>query len=217
MPERVGGSLRRTSTSFGSSERMPGAESWSWRPAIGWRMASRSSGPRGWPVHRCRRGGDLVLSLPRGRRPRPVSRLPARWKPRRGRRRGSPAPGTESGAQHVGSCCSALRIRGRSGGVGFEDGLGAHPTLVLVGLGFGRRERLMSQARVPGGVVRRRRDLAQLPDGARRAPTRLQRLGLEWLHRLLHEPRRLLRRYVVRGFPFSFMLFGCQAHSLWGN
>lgn len=36
----------------------------------------------------------------------------------------------------------------------------------------------------------------------RRAPELVQRLGLEWLHRLLSEPRRLLRRYVVGNLRF---------------
>ena len=40
-----------------------------------------------------------------------------------------------------------------------------------------------------------------------RAPVVLQRLGLEWLHRLCHEPRRLFRRYVVQDLPFSLRLF----------
>ena len=33
-----------------------------------------------------------------------------------------------------------------------------------------------------------------------RAPGWLQRLGLEWLHRLAQEPRRLFRRYVIEVF-----------------
>jgi exopolysaccharide biosynthesis WecB/TagA/CpsF family protein len=33
----------------------------------------------------------------------------------------------------------------------------------------------------------------------RRAPQWMQAAGLEWLHRLLHSPRRLARRYLVRG------------------
>jgi N-acetylglucosaminyldiphosphoundecaprenol N-acetyl-beta-D-mannosaminyltransferase len=36
-----------------------------------------------------------------------------------------------------------------------------------------------------------------------RAPAILQRAGLEWLHRLSVEPRRLFRRYVVIGLPFA--------------
>ena len=54
-------------------------------------------------------------------------------------------------------------------------------------------------------------DLAQFLQftaGARGcAPEALQRVGLEWLHRLCHEPRRLFRRYVMQGFPFSARLF----------
>jgi N-acetylglucosaminyldiphosphoundecaprenol N-acetyl-beta-D-mannosaminyltransferase len=41
----------------------------------------------------------------------------------------------------------------------------------------------------------------------RRAPRWLQKLGLEWLHRLCQEPRRLARRYLVDGLPFAVVLF----------
>lgn len=44
-----------------------------------------------------------------------------------------------------------------------------------------------------------------------RAPRALQRLGLEWLHRLATEPRRLFSRYVIVGLPFAARLF---AHAL---
>ena len=36
----------------------------------------------------------------------------------------------------------------------------------------------------------------------RRAPTWMQRTGLEWIHRLAQEPRRLARRYLLEGLPF---------------
>lgn len=36
---------------------------------------------------------------------------------------------------------------------------------------------------------------------AQRAPVQLQRLGLEWLHRLGSDPRRLARRYLIEGPP----------------
>jgi N-acetylglucosaminyldiphosphoundecaprenol N-acetyl-beta-D-mannosaminyltransferase len=39
-----------------------------------------------------------------------------------------------------------------------------------------------------------------------RAPKTLQRLGLEWLFRLAHEPRRLWRRYLVTNSQFVFLL-----------
>ena len=35
----------------------------------------------------------------------------------------------------------------------------------------------------------------------------MQRTGLEWVHRLLQEPNRLFRRYVLEGLPFSAELF----------
>ncbi len=46
----------------------------------------------------------------------------------------------------------------------------------------------------------------------------MQRLGLEWMHRLLHEPRRLFGRYVLQGLPFSLRLFGwALGHRLVGR
>ncbi|WP_157560683.1 WecB/TagA/CpsF family glycosyltransferase [Microbacterium gubbeenense] len=47
-----------------------------------------------------------------------------------------------------------------------------------------------------------------------RAPVFMQRLGLEWLFRLAHEPRRLAHRYLIRG-P-RFLLLACRSvgHSL---
>ena len=43
----------------------------------------------------------------------------------------------------------------------------------------------------------------------RQAPRLLQRLGLEWLYRLVHEPRRLWRRYLYRN-PRFVVLFTAQ-------
>ncbi len=40
-----------------------------------------------------------------------------------------------------------------------------------------------------------------------RAPRWMQKLGLEWAHRLLQEPRRLARRYLLEGGPFALRLF----------
>ncbi|MEO6435285.1 MAG: WecB/TagA/CpsF family glycosyltransferase [Tepidisphaeraceae bacterium] len=37
----------------------------------------------------------------------------------------------------------------------------------------------------------------------RRAPRWLQKIGLEWVHRLVQDPRRLFHRYVVVGIPFG--------------
>jgi N-acetylglucosaminyldiphosphoundecaprenol N-acetyl-beta-D-mannosaminyltransferase len=85
----------------------------------------------------------------------------------------------------------------------------ARPALVLIGLGFPKQERLIRLLRselpetwfVGVGI-----SLSFLAGEQPRAPAALQRLGLEWLHRLVHEPRRLFRRYVVHGLPFGLRL-----------
>jgi N-acetylglucosaminyldiphosphoundecaprenol N-acetyl-beta-D-mannosaminyltransferase len=45
-----------------------------------------------------------------------------------------------------------------------------------------------------------------------RAPIWMQRAGIEWLHRLSMEPRRLARRYLVEGLPFAARLFASVLH-----
>jgi N-acetylglucosaminyldiphosphoundecaprenol N-acetyl-beta-D-mannosaminyltransferase len=85
----------------------------------------------------------------------------------------------------------------------------AQPDLVLVGLGFPKQERVIRLLRpeLPGawlagvGI-----SLSFVAGDQPRAPIVVQRLGLEWLHRLVHEPRRLFKRYVVQGLPFSARL-----------
>ena len=82
---------------------------------------------------------------------------------------------------------------------------------MLVGLGFPKQERVIRRLRAElpetwfAGVGI---SLSFLAGDQPRAPLVLQRLGLEWLHRLCHEPRRLFRRYVVHGLPFCARLFG---------
>ncbi len=88
--------------------------------------------------------------------------------------------------------------------------LRAQPSLVLVGLGFPKQERVIRMLRpdLPAtwfagvGI-----SLSFLAGDQPRAPRVLQRLGLEWLHRLCHEPRRLARRYLLLGPPFAARLF----------
>ena len=40
----------------------------------------------------------------------------------------------------------------------------------------------------------------------RRAPVWMRRTGLEWIHRLLNEPRRLFRRYLIHDPPYAARL-----------
>ena len=87
----------------------------------------------------------------------------------------------------------------------------ARPDLVLVGLGSPKEMRVirllrreLPEAWFAGVGI----SLSFVAGDQPRAPVALQRLGLEWLHRLWHEPRRLFRRYVMQGLPFSARLFG---------
>jgi N-acetylglucosaminyldiphosphoundecaprenol N-acetyl-beta-D-mannosaminyltransferase len=85
----------------------------------------------------------------------------------------------------------------------------AQPDIVFVGLGFPKQEHLIA-ALAPGlpaawfvGCG------AAIPFAAgalTRAPHWMQRLGLEWAHRLISEPRRLFRRYLVDDLPFAARL-----------
>jgi N-acetylglucosaminyldiphosphoundecaprenol N-acetyl-beta-D-mannosaminyltransferase len=114
-----------------------------------------------------------------------------------------------------------LRIAGiQSPAFGFdrtEDGaraavsavVTAAPDLIFVGLGFPRQERLIELLRqeLPdawclacgGGISMAAGVLS-------RAPRLLQRLGFEWVHRLLLEPRRLAGRYLRDDLPFALAL-----------
>jgi N-acetylglucosaminyldiphosphoundecaprenol N-acetyl-beta-D-mannosaminyltransferase len=92
--------------------------------------------------------------------------------------------------------------------------LQARPDIVFVGLGFPKQERLIRRLRpllprawfVSCGI-----SLSFISGDITRAPRWVQRAGLEWLHRLVQEPRRLFRRYVVQGLPF---LVQVAAHAL---
>jgi N-acetylglucosaminyldiphosphoundecaprenol N-acetyl-beta-D-mannosaminyltransferase len=51
-----------------------------------------------------------------------------------------------------------------------------------------------------------------------RAPWWLQRLGLEWGHRMVQEPRRLFRRYMIDGIPYvARLMIHCLAARYWLN
>jgi N-acetylglucosaminyldiphosphoundecaprenol N-acetyl-beta-D-mannosaminyltransferase len=87
----------------------------------------------------------------------------------------------------------------------------ARPQVVFVGLGFPKQERLIARLRstnpdawyVSCGV-----SFSFVSGQIRRAPVLMQRLGLEWLHRLAQEPGRLARRYLVDGPPSLMRLLG---------
>jgi N-acetylglucosaminyldiphosphoundecaprenol N-acetyl-beta-D-mannosaminyltransferase len=83
--------------------------------------------------------------------------------------------------------------------------------IILVGRGCPRQERWVAEHK---GKV----NAAMMAVGAafdfssgnlRRAPLWMQKAGLEWLFRLLQEPKRLFRRYLVTNSLFLFRL-GCE-------
>jgi exopolysaccharide biosynthesis WecB/TagA/CpsF family protein len=81
----------------------------------------------------------------------------------------------------------------------------ARPDFVYVGLPFLKAARLAHQisAALPAswslgvGV-----SFSFLTGDVQRAPLWMQRSGLEWLHRLVQEPQRLFRRYIIEDLPF---------------
>ena len=75
------------------------------------------------------------------------------------------------------------------------------PELIVLGMGMPKQEQVAQQLRraltgpvliVCGGAI-----LDFLGGGATRAPLWMRRLGVEWLYRLMREPRRLFKRYVL--------------------
>jgi N-acetylglucosaminyldiphosphoundecaprenol N-acetyl-beta-D-mannosaminyltransferase len=85
----------------------------------------------------------------------------------------------------------------------------AAPDIVFVGLGSPKQERLALRLRtalpatwwIGVGV-----SFSFVTGAVRRAPKWMQVCGVEWLHRLFSEPRRLARRYLVDGLPFAARL-----------
>jgi len=86
----------------------------------------------------------------------------------------------------------------------------ARPDIVYVALGSPKQEELIETLRDTltaswwlGVGIAFSFVAGEIP----RAPLWMQRAGLEWFHRLLKEPRRLARRYLIQGLPFAVRLF----------
>jgi N-acetylglucosaminyldiphosphoundecaprenol N-acetyl-beta-D-mannosaminyltransferase len=85
------------------------------------------------------------------------------------------------------------------------------PDIVLVAFGSPKQEHVIAALRssLPNawwagvGI-----SFSFLAGSVKRAPKLVQDMGLEWVHRLVQEPGRLFRRYVIEDLPFAFELFG---------
>ncbi|HQY89860.1 MAG TPA: WecB/TagA/CpsF family glycosyltransferase, partial [Tepidisphaeraceae bacterium] len=137
------------------------------------------------------------------------------------------SPGTAEGAAQllkrnhptlrvVGTCCPPI---------GFESSVeeyakleaqlaAARPDIIFVALGSPKQEQLIERVRrvlpqawwLGVGV-----SFSFLTGHVRRAPKWVQSLGIEWVHRLCQEPRRLFKRYLVQGIPFAGVLMADAA------
>jgi N-acetylglucosaminyldiphosphoundecaprenol N-acetyl-beta-D-mannosaminyltransferase len=93
----------------------------------------------------------------------------------------------------------------------------AEPAIVWCAFGAPRQELWMSRnarALAPAVLVGVGAAFDFLAGAKARAPVWMQRSGLEWLHRLLHEPRRLTARYVKTNSEFALRAL---AEVVWGR
>lgn len=89
-----------------------------------------------------------------------------------------------------------------------------HPDIVFVALGSPKQEQLIDRIRrtLPGawwlgvGI-----SFSFVAGSVKRAPAWMQNFGLEWVHRLMQEPRRLFKRYLLQGLPFGLRLMAGAA------
>ena len=134
-------------------------------------------------------GGDL------GTAEQAARALTSRWPNVRIAGTWFPPPGFESDAHEMAKIRAALE--------------GAQPSIIYVALGSPKQERLIMALRsslpqswwIGVGI-----SFSFLSGAVRRAPHWMQRSGLEWVHRLWQEPRRLGRRYLKDGIPFAVFL-----------
>jgi N-acetylglucosaminyldiphosphoundecaprenol N-acetyl-beta-D-mannosaminyltransferase len=108
----------------------------------------------------------------------------------------APPHGFESDPRAIGEIVQTLRA--------------AAPEIVYLALGFPKQEELALQLAslmpatwfVGVGI-----SFSFVCGEMRRAPQWMQAAGLEWVARLVQEPRRLFRRYVIDGLPFAARMF----------
>jgi N-acetylglucosaminyldiphosphoundecaprenol N-acetyl-beta-D-mannosaminyltransferase len=86
---------------------------------------------------------------------------------------------------------------------------GSHPGILLVALGSPKQEKLINEVRHihPGACwIGVGISLSFVTGDVTRAPIWMQQCGMEWVHRLAQEPRRLFARYILHGIPWGLRL-----------
>jgi len=136
--------------------------------------------------------------------------------------------GAARAAYRLAQCCPGLRVAGHAcPPYGFEshwsaidqvcaDVVERRPDLVFVGLGFAKQEWLISLLRpeLPGTWFLGCGAAVNFVAGdVPRAPQWMQRSGLEWLHRMSCEPRRLAGRYLGHDAPYALRLLRRSARA----
>lgn len=87
----------------------------------------------------------------------------------------------------------------------------ARPDVIFVALSFPKGERLIQRIRpaapnawwIGVGI-----SFSFVAGTIIRAPVWMQKCGLEWVHRMIQDPQRLIKRYLIDDLPFVFRLFG---------
>jgi N-acetylglucosaminyldiphosphoundecaprenol N-acetyl-beta-D-mannosaminyltransferase len=81
----------------------------------------------------------------------------------------------------------------------------AKPEILFVALGCPRQEKWINKHKDEIGIkigVGVGAALDYYAGSRRRSPLILQKVGLEWLWRLISEPRRMIKRYLIQDIPF---------------
>ncbi|MEA2701274.1 MAG: N-acetylglucosaminyldiphosphoundecaprenol N-acetyl-beta-D-mannosaminyltransferase [Myxococcales bacterium] len=92
-----------------------------------------------------------------------------------------------------------------------DEVLRARPDLLFVGMGSPKQEQVIEALRdvLPSAwMIGVGISFSFVAGDVRRAPRWMQRVGLEWAWRMLQEPGRLVRRYLIDDLPFFFELIG---------
>lgn len=108
----------------------------------------------------------------------------------------------------VGTCCPPMGFEQDEQAMRTlrEQIVAAAPDIIFVALGSPKQELVIERlmpAHSTGWWLGVGISFSFVAGEVQRAPRWIQRLGLEWLHRMCQEPGRLARRYLVEGVPFA--------------